>query len=159
MVVLHWPSISKVPIPNNYREVVVARQPISYWRLGDIRSLVAKDEMRYNNGEYRYAWFNGIEFKSVPKMAIYGQNHSIEINDNDSSTKFQWNQEQRYDKPEGQYLSIPHKSKYVGMSTLLIEFFFKMDRPKGHTGTILSKCDSININPAYHIEIIRDWYS
>lgn len=151
----YWPRLLSVPTPSTYRDIVVARKPISFWRLGDGKSVIARDEMRYCNGEYKYAWFDGNEFKSIPRLAMYGQNHSIEINDNNPSTKFKWNIEPKYNVQEGHYINVNHKSRFVGMSTLLVEFFFKMDRPKGHTGVILSKCDSINVNPAYHIEMVN----
>ena len=135
-----WPRVKTVPVANNYREVVVSRQPLSYWRLGEQRNYFVKDEMRYSNGKYMYGWYNGSQYVSVEKEPMFDDNVSLLINE-DSSTKFAWEVDRLYNLPKGKFVSIPHRANYVGMSTLLMEFFVKLDMPKGYYGSLISKTD------------------
>jgi hypothetical protein len=135
-----WPRVATVPVPHNYRETVVSRKPLSYWRLGEQRNYFARDEMRYSNGKYMYEWYNGLEYVSAEKVPIF-QNAPLVVDDGDLSTKFEWDTDFLYNLPRGNFVSIPHRTNYVGMSTLLMEFFVKLDLPKGNYGSLISKTE------------------
>lgn len=158
----NWPRLSKVPKPNNYRELLISRKPISYWRLGD-RDIFAKDEARYVDGQFKFAQFDGLNYESQTINKTISQNIApIQVNDSSFSSKFQWDEEPIYKTRKGDYVEIPHKSRFTGMSTLLLDFFFKMDLPKGKNGSLLSKTDATTIiSPIYRnyqsVTVIRDY--
>lgn len=145
--VANWPRKSTMPKPNNYRETVISRVPISYWRLGESDGeLIAIDAARYVNGEYRLSWFDGNSYISSKNKASSSSNIPLQINDHNLSARFTWETDLLYNKQKGTNVRIPHKSKFVGMSTMLLEFFMKVDLPKGKNGTIISKTDALTDN-------------
>lgn len=157
------PRLATVPKANNYRELVISRKPISFWRLGELKETLVKDEAKYTDGEYKCAWFDGSSYQSITTKSTITRNIApVQVDDDNSSSKFEWEEEPIYKRRRGNYIEIPHKPRFVGMSTLLLDFFFKTDLPKGKNGSLISKADALTtINPIYRnyksITVIRDY--
>jgi hypothetical protein len=85
----------------SYKDTVIARSPISYWRFGESSGLIAYDEMHYANAVYSAG-------------VVLGQVNPF-IDDGNTAAYI----------PPGENIVIPDLTNLGGMTTLIIEMWFK----------------------------------
>lgn len=96
-----------------YPDVVIARSPLSYWRLGEASGTVATDEMGYNNATYY-----GVGGYSPPTL---GEQGSPFVNDGDTCIY----QEGSLGFSSGNYIWWAPMAGYTNIDTMILEFWIK----------------------------------